>query len=63
MEIVPVPALKDNYVWVIPDYATKQAVIVDPGEAAPVIRYLQKNFPTVFGQDFFPKENKNRKIK
>lgn len=43
MEIVPVSALKDNYVWVIPDHATKQAVIVDPGEAAPVIQYLQEN--------------------
>lgn len=41
MEIVPVPALKDNYVWVMPDHSARQAVIVDPGEAAPVIQYLQ----------------------
>lgn len=49
MQILPIPALKDNYVWVIPDQSSKKAVIVDPGEAAPVIKYLDENKLTLAG--------------
>ncbi len=41
MEILPVKALKDNYIWCILDEITKQAVIVDPGESAPVLQLLK----------------------
>jgi hydroxyacylglutathione hydrolase len=34
LEYVPVPAFEDNYIWVIAD--GHHAVVVDPGEAAPV---------------------------
>lgn len=37
-EYVPVPALDDNYVWLISD--GRHAIAVDPGDAAPVRRYL-----------------------
>ncbi|MBA3981089.1 MAG: hydroxyacylglutathione hydrolase [Alcanivorax sp.] len=35
----PVPAFADNYIWVLSD-AQGQALVVDPGDAAPVIDYL-----------------------
>ncbi len=38
-DIVPIPALRDNYIWAI--HARKHAVIVDPGEAEPVMRFLR----------------------
>jgi len=38
----PVPAFSDNYVWLITDPPSPAVVVVDPGEAAPVIQILQK---------------------
>lgn len=40
--IHPVPALADNYIWVL-HRNDGQAVVVDPGEAAPVIDYLERH--------------------
>jgi hydroxyacylglutathione hydrolase len=40
LEYVPVPAFEDNYIWVVSD--GRHAVVVDPGEAAPVEAYLAK---------------------
>lgn len=37
MELVPVPALSDNYVWLLHDAASGETVAVDPGEADPVL--------------------------
>jgi hydroxyacylglutathione hydrolase len=37
VELVPVPALSDNYVWLMHDAASGETVAVDPGEAAPVL--------------------------
>lgn len=37
-EVVPVRAFNDNYVWTIRD--SSHAVVVDPGDAKPVIEYL-----------------------
>ena len=39
-EIVPLRALTDNYVWTIRD--AKCAAVVDPGDARPVIEYLER---------------------
>jgi hydroxyacylglutathione hydrolase len=36
--IIPVPAFRDNYVWVLREGG--RAVVVDPGDAAPVLDYL-----------------------
>jgi hydroxyacylglutathione hydrolase len=41
IKIDPVRTLKDNYVWVITDIVHKTAVIIDPGEARPVIDFLK----------------------
>ena len=38
LEIVPVKAFKDNYIWTLRD--GKHAAVVDPGEARPVLDYL-----------------------
>lgn len=38
LQIHPVPALRDNYIWIIHDAV--HAAIVDPGDALPVISYL-----------------------
>jgi hydroxyacylglutathione hydrolase len=37
MHLQPLPALADNYIWTLAD-GDGHAVIVDPGEAAPVLR-------------------------
>jgi hydroxyacylglutathione hydrolase len=40
LEYVPVPAFDDNYIWLVSD--GRNALAVDPGEAAPVLAYLAK---------------------
>ena len=37
LEIVPVPALSDNYVWLVHDPASGETVAVDPSAAEPVL--------------------------
>lgn len=37
LEFVAVPVLDDNYVWLLHDPARDETVVVDPGEAAPVL--------------------------
>jgi hydroxyacylglutathione hydrolase len=37
VDIILVPALSDNYVWLMHDAASGETVAVDPGEAAPVL--------------------------
>ena len=39
IDITAIPALQDNYIWVIHD--DRRSVIVDPGEAAPALEYLK----------------------
>src|ERR1044072_3866639 len=41
-KLIPIPALKDNYIWLIYDELTLKAWIVDPGDAAPVLKIIQK---------------------
>ncbi len=40
LQIIPIPAFKDNYIWLI--HNGRQAVIVDPGDAAPVLKTLER---------------------
>jgi len=42
IRIHPIPALQDNYIWVILDSHQKNAVIVDPGAAEPVLAFLEQ---------------------
>ena len=37
MEIVPVPAFSDNYIWLVHDGDSGETAVVDPGDAAPVL--------------------------
>lgn len=39
MNIIPLPAFRDNYIWLMHD--DDHAVVVDPGDAAPVLAYLR----------------------
>jgi len=40
LEVVPLTALKDNYIWTLRD--ARHAAVVDPGEAQPVLEYLAR---------------------
>ncbi len=37
LEIVPVPAFSDNYLWLVHDRDSGETAVVDPGDAAPVL--------------------------
>ena len=37
LDIVPVPAFNDNYLWLVHDDASGETAVVDPGDAAPVL--------------------------
>ncbi|MBA2932622.1 hydroxyacylglutathione hydrolase [Sphingomonas sp. CGMCC 1.13654] len=39
--LIPVPALSDNYVWLLHDDASGETVAVDPGEAPPVLAAVE----------------------
>ena len=39
MNLLPIPALADNYIWLLHD--GQQALVVDPGAAEPVLQVLQ----------------------
>jgi hydroxyacylglutathione hydrolase len=41
MELIALPAFSDNYIWMLHD--GREALVVDPGEAAPVIRALDEH--------------------
>ena len=39
MKLIPLPAFTDNYIWLLHD--ARQALVVDPGDAQPVLEALQ----------------------
>ncbi|WP_201526019.1 MULTISPECIES: hydroxyacylglutathione hydrolase [Psychrobacter] len=41
IRIHPVKAFNDNYIWTLINESNKQAIVIDPGQAAPVIEYLE----------------------
>jgi len=41
INITPIPAYSDNYIWLI-EFGDHQAAVVDPGDAAPVQKTLQQ---------------------
>ena len=45
-DYVPVPAFEDNYIWVMAD--GQSAVVVDPGDAAPVEKWLREHGAKLF---------------
>ncbi|QGU88802.1 hydroxyacylglutathione hydrolase [Erwinia sorbitola] len=42
MNLTSIPALQDNYIWTLNDVEGR-CLIVDPGEAAPVLRVIEEN--------------------
>lgn len=40
LTFIPIPAYKDNYIWMLFNPENHAAVVVDPGEAAPVLEKL-----------------------
>lgn len=41
INIIPIPAFEDNYIWLL--QVGRKVVVVDPGDALPVISTLQRN--------------------
>lgn len=39
LKLIPLPAFADNYLWLLHD--GRRALVVDPGDATPVLRFLQ----------------------
>ena len=37
LEVVPVPAFSDNYIWLVHDNDSGETAVVDPGDAVPVV--------------------------
>jgi hydroxyacylglutathione hydrolase len=42
MEVVPVPAFSDNYIWLVHDGESGKTAVVDPGDAAPVLAEAER---------------------
>lgn len=42
LEIVPVPAFSDNYLWLVHDGASGETAVVDPGDGAPVLAEAER---------------------
>ncbi|MBA1275059.1 hydroxyacylglutathione hydrolase [Stutzerimonas azotifigens] len=43
LTITALPAFTDNYIWLLQDDDTQRCAVVDPGDAAPVLRWLEAN--------------------
>ncbi|MFV9655708.1 hydroxyacylglutathione hydrolase [Pseudomonas sp. NY15366] len=41
IQIDALPAFNDNYIWLLQDAGSKRCAVVDPGDAAPVLAWLQ----------------------
>ena len=42
LDIVPVPAFSDNYLWLVHDKASGETAVVDPGDPAPILAELDQ---------------------
>lgn len=42
LEIVPVPAFSDNYIWLVHDAESGETAVVDPGDAAPALAEAER---------------------
>ncbi|MHC6226466.1 hydroxyacylglutathione hydrolase [Pseudomonas sp. X10] len=43
IQIDALPAFSDNYIWLLQDTAKRRCAVVDPGDAGPVLAWLQAN--------------------
>ena len=42
LQIIPIPAFEDNYIWTLIEPDKRIAACVDPGDAAPLLAYLKE---------------------
>jgi hydroxyacylglutathione hydrolase len=42
LEIVPIPAFSDNYIWLVHDPDSGETAVVDPGDAAPALAEAER---------------------
>ncbi|SHF73547.1 hydroxyacylglutathione hydrolase [Modicisalibacter ilicicola DSM 19980] len=42
LSVTPIPAFNDNYIWLLRQDSTTDVTVVDPGDAQPVIEYLER---------------------
>ncbi|MDR3478705.1 MAG: hydroxyacylglutathione hydrolase [Gammaproteobacteria bacterium] len=42
LKVMPIAAFKDNYIWLLVNPANRHCIVVDPGDAEPVIDVLKK---------------------
>ena len=47
MEIVPVPAFSDNYIWLVHDADSGETAVVDPGDATPALAEAERRGWTI----------------
>lgn len=43
IQIDALPAFTDNYIWLLQDPSSKRCAVVDPGDAAPVLSWLEQH--------------------
>ena len=43
IDVIPIPAFKDNYIWVLINKTTNQCIGVDPGDATPLLDFLAQH--------------------
>jgi|SRR5690554_4450035 len=43
LNLTPLPAFNDNYIWLLQNPESKGCAVVDPGDARPVLQWLQDN--------------------
>lgn len=43
IQIDALPAFTDNYIWLLQDTANQRCAVVDPGDAAPVLAWLERH--------------------
>ncbi|CBV42578.1 hydroxyacylglutathione hydrolase [Halomonas elongata] len=42
LSVTPIPAFSDNYIWLLRQDTSDSVCVVDPGDAAPVIEWLER---------------------
>ena len=43
IEIIQIPSLEDNYIYIVIDKDTKKTACIDPSESKSVLLFLEKN--------------------
>ena len=43
VNILTIKAFDDNYIWLIKDSQSKHCILVDPGDAHPVLEVLERS--------------------